>query len=518
MSGKNFPINTMAGIRRDGTPYAGNYYIDGQHCRFQRGLPQKMGGRVEMVSGLQYPSSGIYVNPAVSNGQMALFNGDQNNLTEYFFDLADGEINNPGAFDRTPVGFRADPNNMWTFDVIYSSVSRTSYIFAHAAPNAADINSTVETPVYYGLLSSGGIDNTDKLIPIPTPANGIGAAVSGGILALHPFLVTYGNNGLVSFSADNDPTRIINTQSICSQKIVTALQTRAGNAAPGALFWSLDTLIRAYFSPLANGTPNFKFDTISDQTSIISQNAAIEYDGLYFWVCVDRFCFFNGTAVEVPNNININWFFDNINYSQRQKVWVTKYPRKGEIWIHFPFGNSTECNQAVIFNKRENTWYNTMSLRGAGYFEQIYPFPIWATNTPNNNGQYSIFTHEKGLDEVLLNGTINPIQSYFETSDISFCALGPSGSWTGVNRWVSLNQIEYDFRQTGPMTLTVQGREYSRGALTTFPPITFTPDKARDTPRVQLRHMTLRFESNVIGGYYEMGQPILNLSIGDARS
>ncbi len=512
MAGKIFPINTMPGIRRDGTAYSGNYYIDGQHCRFQRGLPQKMGGYKQTISGLPFPSRGLYINPALSQSDLAIFTGDQNTLTEYFIDSSGALVSGP--FNRTPAAFRTDPNNMWSFDVIYSAVDATSYIFAHAAPNLADINSDIKTPVYYGLLSQGGIDNTTPLVPMV----GAGSSVSGGMIALHPFLMTYDSDGLVSWTDASNPTQIITTESICSQKLVTALQTRAGNAAPGALFWSLDSLIRAYFSPLNDGTPNFDFDTISDQTSILSQNAAIEYDGRFFWAAIDRFCIYNGTCLEVPNDMNLNYFYDNVNYSERQKVWVTKFPRKGEIWWFYPHGNSTECNSAVIYNVRENKWYDTRMNRGAGYFEQIYPYPVWATNTPDANNQYSIYTHEIGTDAQLLDGTLAPIDSYFETGDIAFCALGPTGAWTGVNRWVWIDQVEPDFIQTGEMTMTVNGREYSRGALVTSAPFSFLPDTERFEPRAQRRHMTLRFDSNVLGGYYEMGQTLLSLSIGDARS
>lgn len=506
MAGKIFPINTLPGVRRDGTPYAGNYYIDSQHCRWQRGLPQKMGGYEEMINDLPFPSRGVYVNPAVSRGQYALFTGDRNSLYEYFF--TNGNITGARS-DRTPQNFRQDPNNMWTFDVLYSG--GRSYIFAHAAPNLADINSQIQTPVYHGLLSSGGIDNVDALTPI-------NYAVSGGLIALHPFLLLYDNNGIVQWSDETDPTVMIAQEPICSQKIVTALQTRAGNASPGALFWSLDSLIRCYFNPIAGAPINFDFDTITDQTSILSQNSAIEYDGLYFWAAVDRFCVYNGTSIEVPNDMNINYFYDNLNYDARQKVWVTKYPRKGEILWFYPSGNNTECDRVLIYNKRENKWYDTALARSAGYFEQIYPFPLWATNTPNGGGNYSIYTHETGTDQILFDGTKLPIQSYFETGDISFCAQGPAGSWTGVNRWVSLEQLEPDFIQTGNLTLTVQGREYSRGNVTVSDPIIITPNTEKVNPRVQKRHMTLRFESNELGGYYEMGQPLLTLSIGDARS
>lgn len=507
MAGKFYPINTQAGIRRDGTQYSGNYYIDGQHCRFQRGLPQKMGGYQEIINALPLIPRGMFVNPTVSIGEVSVISGDSATLSQYFID-SDGTVLGGAYNNRTPANFRVDNNNMWNFDVLYANNVGINYLFAHAAPNLADINSAIETPVYYGPISLNGIDVSTPLVPMNTN-------VSGGMIALHPYLLTYGNDGLVSWSNADDPTVMIDSTSIASQKIVTALQTRAGNAAPGALFWGLDSLIRAFFSPVGN-EPNFDFDTISDQTSILSQNSVIEYDSKFFWAGIDRFLVYNGVVSELPNDMNLNFFYDNLNYNQRQKVWATKFPRKGEIWWFFPTGNNVECNAAVIYNIRENKWYNTNMARGCGYFEQTFAFPIWATNNGNNND--SIFIHEKGVNQVLLNQNITAIQSYFETGDIAYCALGPTGQWTGVNRWVELLQLEPDFLQTGNMSMTVRGREYSRGPSVDSVPLIFGPDTERLNPRDQRRHMTLRFESNVVDGYYEMGQTLLNLNIGDARS
>ena len=78
-----------------------------------------------------------------------------------------------------------------------------------------------------------------------------------------------------------------------------------------------------------------------------SSSCVIEYDGIYYWAGTDRFLMYNGVVAEVPNTQNFNYFFDNLNYVQRQKVWVSKVPRWGEIWWFFPSGDSTECNDAA---------------------------------------------------------------------------------------------------------------------------------------------------------------------------
>jgi hypothetical protein len=105
---------------------------------------------------------------------------------------------------------------------------------------------------------------------------------------------------------------------------------------------------------------------------------------------------YNGVVKEIPNVMNQNWFFDNLNYSQRQKVWASKVPRFGEIWWFYPRGNATECNDAIIYNVRENTWYDAGSAlgarRSAGYFSEVFHYPITSDTEVNTTGAVNLFT------------------------------------------------------------------------------------------------------------------------------
>jgi hypothetical protein len=173
---------------------------------------------------------------------------------------------------------------------------------------------------------------------------------------------------------------------VSSTKIVKGLPVRGGSNAPSGLFWSLDSLIRVSYAPTtvtvggAARTFYWRYDIITSQSSILSSQSVIEYDGIYYWCGVDRFLLYNGVVKEVKNNFNQNYFFDNLNYNQRQKVWAQKVPRFGEIWWFFPSGDSEECNDAVIYNIREDVWYDAGGALGArrtaGYFSQVFKYPI----------------------------------------------------------------------------------------------------------------------------------------------
>ena len=73
--------------------------------------------------------------------------------------------------------------------------------------------------------------------------------------------------------------------------------------------------------------------------------------------------------------------------------------------------------------------------------------------TPTSDG-YKLWVHESGVDEI--DGAIvNPVQSYFETADISLLVKGQ-------NNELRVEAIEPDFLQAGDMQVTVTGRMYAR--------------------------------------------------------
>jgi hypothetical protein len=106
-------------------------------------------------------------------------------------------------------------------------------------------------------------------------------------------------------------------------------------------------------------------------------------DGIFYWMGVDRFYLYNGAVSVLPNDKNVNWLFDNLNFVQRQKVWATKVPRYNEIWFFYPRGDATECTDAIIYNVKDKIWYDAGSAPGSrrscGYTTEIFPTPIWAS-------------------------------------------------------------------------------------------------------------------------------------------
>ena len=495
-------IRSRAGIKRDGTQLDGDYFADGQWCRFRLGRPKKMGGYQEIANGLNGPVRGVHVHPNAPQHIATLFS-DHGVQCQ----LLDSEGRPGGSYDRTPVDFTAGGSYTWTYDTMFDATGTPAVkLIAHAsATDWTNLDNSQSLPVFIGDATSA-----DALSDI------VGVSTSGGVVVLQPFLFVYGDNGLIMNSAANSPTDFqsgdSNAANVSGTKIIRGLPLRGGASAPAGLFWALDALIRVSF---VGGSGKWRYDPVTGDSTVLSSAGIIEYDGLYFWPGIDRFLVYNGVVQELPNPMNQDFFFENLNWTYRQKVWATTVRRWGEIWWHFPKGDSTECNHAIIYNVREKSWYDTPTTRSAGFPARVLHFPVWADSTPNSDltaNSYRIYRHETGLDAVTADNQA-AIRSYFETGSVSLAT--EDGVPETPNVQTRIMKIEPDFRMAGRMSVIVTGSSNAQAPEEDEAPVFFEPDTPDVDVVTQRRVMRLRFESNESGGDYHMGKTLLHTEPGD---
>lgn len=476
MTQKVFALDTEPGVQRDGTVFDKQFYTDGRWVRFQRGRPRKVAGYRVISNQLQGPSRGIWVSTqnafnvvfsgyssglqkleidnngvgaGVQDFTLSNFSANANNLWQFdgFKDVSGSGLaslvahpgQNLAAIDstaNTPVligdinGTTMSQIGVFTASVTLNGTTLAVLGASNILVAAGQSISGTNIPAGTTIVSITGLN-----ITMSQAATGAGVvtatfnnnvSVSGGVVVLHPYIFVYGNDGLIrNCSAGNSNDWVsadANETNVATGKIVKGLPVRGGSNSPSGLFWSTDSLIRVSYAPQTlglAGTPNFaaptfwRYDIISSQSSILSSSCVIEYDGIYYWIGVDRFLLYNGVVKEIPNEMNQNYFFDNLNYSQRQKVWATKVPRFGEIWWFYPRGDSTECNDAIIYNVRENCWYDAGSAdgarRSAGYFSQVFAYPVAADWEVSEEIDVTSLTANitNGSDMIYLN-TLNP--------------------------------------------------------------------------------------------------------------
>lgn len=512
------PIRIISdpGIKRDGTLLEGSNYVDGQWCRWHRGLPKKMNGYRNVVSTSSEKFYGM--NAFARNAQEYLHLGSASKVLQYTLDY---NAIFQTASDRTPgAGFLPSVNNLWQMVVMFDAISGNSRIIAHPGQNLAFIDSSVETSLFYGDTTA-----TAALTKVATASD-----VSGGITYVAPYLFKYGNDGRVQWSVINNPNDWATglgtaggpgDARITGSKIIKGMPLRGGGGGPAAIFWSLDSLLRGSFVQGFAGT--FAFDTLDDEISVLSSSAIVEADGIYYWPAVDRFQMFNGVVQELPNEMNLDYFYDNINLQWRQKCFAVKVPRWGEIWWCYPRGSATECTHAVIYNYRRKTWYDTAlpsrdGGRTTGTFAKVYEHPFMTGAAPDAAGKYRVWKHEETTKNEIDGTAVNSIPSYFETNEISMLTQEQA-----QDKSTRVVRVEPDFVQSGDMVMTVRGRANARAKDIVSADFTFSDDATADPEQQTVdvkevrRLMRFRFASNVIDGDYEMGQTLAHVEPADGR-
>lgn len=501
-----FPWKFAPGIQRDGTSFASTAYGDGLWCRWERGLPRKMFGYSMLTDDLaDIPRA---LNVSVIGDNTYIHVGESDLLEALTVDISGA----PSAlYDRTPVGFVADDNNTWQFDTLYDSAGTTTVIIAHAAPNLASVASSVARPYYFGDVTA-----TSVLVEVSM------SDVSGGICVLQPYVFRYGDS-LLAWSDANLPATITGGDSgearVAGLKIIKGFALRGNGSGPAGLFWSLNSLIRASY---VGGTAIFAFDTLSTDISVMSHTSICEYDGVYYWIGLDRMQAFNGVVREIPNNMNIDYFFRNLNFAQRGKIFVHKVPRFGEIWWCYPHGDSTECNRAIILNLREGgVWYDTdlpPDFRSCSDYAQVFRYPIMGSTTDGPLGSRNcLWQHEIGLNYVYGSSSF-AIRSGFTTSNLSLVPMGK-------NNAVELSIVEWDAVQSGDLTITVNTQVNARAPIEDpVSPVTMPEDDGNLDSNEQVarfkvsgRNVTFTVESNTSGGDYQLGRVYCQISEGGER-
>ena len=76
--GQIYTLGVTQGIKRDGTKFESREYTDGVWCRFQRGMPIKMGGYLEMFGSFNGVERGMISN--AYNGVNYVYAGNSKSL------------------------------------------------------------------------------------------------------------------------------------------------------------------------------------------------------------------------------------------------------------------------------------------------------------------------------------------------------------------------------------------------------------------------------------------------------
>lgn len=556
-----FPITYKPGILRDGSPFQGSYSTGGQWVRFFRGQPQNIGGMknyvlyIQTIPELLPPSSTptaalIYYD---SDGNKHILVGVSLVTQQHKYSVIDATYNNIGGQTLTYFKKFTNPTNTLTqFVVVISIINSlpTQMVLCLGMKNYTDINSSEAISTILAKKDTGGffkVNFPDFVLQETT----------GGMLYVGNRLFYYGSNGLVRWSSiaaekSGQQTSLQKpflffedkySINISTDKVIYGAEWRGGANSPTIIFWTLGSVVLISNTTGSNNQViddpddlSFSKKVLSRDSSILSSNSVVEYDGIFYWPGTQRFFVFNGVVLPLENNLNRQTFFDTIDMSKRQRVFGVKNVSRDEIWWFYPEKGkdvNVGCTRAVIYNVVDNTWYDTGIERAAGYFDNtggnMYTVGKNLSPYEGDNNNY-VWEHEVGNDQVNLykevEEQVKAIPSFFTTPIISYATFNPQKQVAGIDYNIAIERIEPNIVGTKKIKMTVSINTYEYPTST---PVTTTYNLTEDreleniirpaiNERKQGRNINFTFKSEGIGSGYQMGTTFVLAEIDDGRS
>ena len=108
----------------------------------------------------------------------------------------------------------------------------------------------------------------------------------------------------------------------------------------------------------------FRFTQVGSNCGMIGPHAAVDIDGVSYWMGDNNFYMYDGRVTTMPCTIRRH-LFDSFNMTQKDKVYAGINSEFKEIIWLYPESESLEPNGYVIYNYEEQTWvYGTLFENG----------------------------------------------------------------------------------------------------------------------------------------------------------
>jgi hypothetical protein len=301
-------------------------------------------------------------------------------------------------------------------------------------------------------------------------------------------------------------------------KIVTAVQTRQ------EIVVFTDTSL---YSMQYLGAPFvWSSQLLGDNVSIVGPNAAVVASGVVYWMGVDKFYKYDGSAQTLNCDLR-RYVFNDFNVTQAQQVYCSTSEGFNEVWWFYCSANSTTVDKYVVYNYLEQVWHYGTMARTAWLDSGLLAYPIAATY--NNK----IVQHETGVDDVE-SGTPVAIDAYISSSefdiqdgnsfgyvwrvlpDLTFDGSTTPGSSGGVlYPTPQVTMTLYPMRTSGSGTGNPGAASVAQIPSSSY---TITEEFTGQVyTRVRGRQMIFKISSNQIGTTWQLGAPRIDIRADGRR-
>ena len=306
-------------------------------------------------------------------------------------------------------------------------------------------------------------------------------------------------------------------------KIVGALK-----AKENILIWTDNALYTMKFV----GSPFiFGFEQVGTNCGLIGKNAAVEVDGVAYWMSTKGFFIYDGTVKTLPCSVEDD-VYNNLDTTKGQQVvaglnnlfsevtwWYTESPS--------PSAGGDFNNKAVTYNYAESAqvpggiWCTNSEPRTSWIDANLYPKPHATKFDDTGTGTFPIilgedglgktiyFEHEVGTDQVNEDGSVTTILSDIQSYDFDLQTETGAGE-----KFVSVSRFIPDFKNlNGDATVTLSVKRYpSEDSISsTHSPFTITSSTDKIDTRARGRYVSVKIANIDINQEWRYGTLTLDV-------
>jgi len=290
-------------------------------------------------------------------------------------------------------------------------------------------------------------------------------------------------------------------------------------AKENILIWTDNALYTMKFV----GAPfTFGFEQVGTNCGLIGKNAAIEIDGVAYWMGNNGFFSFDGTVNTLPCSVE-DFVYDNADTTKGQQINAGINNLFTEVVWWYPTAGSDFNNRYVVYNYGQNNaqlpmgnWYtgtNTNSIRTTWIDSLVYPRPYaTAFNSSNTGtfpqvigetglGQSVLFEHETGNDQVNPDGSTTILTSFIQSFSFS---LQPDQAevFLAMRRFLPNFKVLVGNNQ---VTLSIKDFPSEDDIQTALSPFTINSNTLKVDTRARGRYANIKIENIGVNESWRFG-------------
>ena len=311
------------------------------------------------------------------------------------------------------------------------------------------------------------------------------------------------DNMFIRFSDQEDPATWTPTatNTAGSQRLTDGNQINAAVRSRGVILIYTDT---ALYQMQFIGPPfTFGFRQLGTNCGAVGINAAVDVNGIAYWMGNDSFFLFDGAVKKIPCSVQ-DYVFDDINNNALGDVFCAVNSDFNEVIWFYPSKNSTQVDRNVTYNYAEKIWYIGTLARSSwadrGVYSNPYAAEFEASDTTATistingvkEGRTFVYLHEEGVND---DGAA--MNCHVESGDID---VGDGDQFLSVSRFIP------DFKnQVGEVDITVKSRPYPSASQKTHGPFIVTTSTTKKDTRIRGRQLALRVSSDAVDDKWRYG-------------